>query len=70
MAQRNYDGTVTLKTRGALAYTPSSSGGGVTRPFARPGAPGGLNGAGGATQGGLLVRQKGAGYAGRSAYGA
>jgi len=63
-AERNSDGTVTMKTRGTLAYTPSA-GSSVGRAFVKPGAPGGLAGTG---VGGRMVRQKGAGYSGKSAY--
>lgn len=64
MATRNYDGTVTLKTRGSLAYTPRVAA--STKAYVKPGAPGGLTGS--ATSNGRLQRQKGAGYTGRSAY--
>lgn len=64
MATRNYDGTVTLKTRGAMSYTPKVAG--STTAYVKPGAPGGLTGS--ASGNGRLVRQKGAGYTGRSAY--
>ncbi len=65
MAQKNPDGTVTLKTRGALAYTPRAASS-VTRAYVKPGAPGGLSGSEGSN--GRLQRQKGAGYTGRSSY--
>lgn len=64
MAQRNYDGTVTLRTRGSLAYTPRVAGSTVA--YVKPGAPGGLTSS--ASSNGRLTRQKGAGYTGRSAY--
>jgi hypothetical protein len=63
MAQQNYDGTVTLKTRGSVAYTPTS-GSSIARSAMR--GPGKLSGTEGSN--GRLQRQKGAGYTGRSAY--
>ncbi len=65
MAVKNPDGTVTLKTRGSLAYNPRG-GSSIARAYVKPGAPGGLTGS--ATGNGRLVRQKGAGTSGRSAY--
>lgn len=65
MAQKNYDGTVTLRTRGSLAYTPTAQSS-IGRAYVKPGAPGGLTGSSGSN--GRLQRQKGAGYSARSAY--
>ena len=65
MAQRNYDGTVTMRTRGALSYMPTAQSS-VGRSYVKPGAPGGLTGVAGSN--GRMQRQKGAGYGGRSAY--
>ena len=63
MAQQNQDGTVTLKTRGSLAYTPAA-GSSITRSASRgPGVSGGSGG-----DNGRFTRQKGAGYTGTSAY--
>lgn len=65
MAERNYDGTVTMKTRGAMAYTPRASSG-IARGPVKAGAPGKL--AGSRSTDTRQTRQKGAGYAGRSAW--
>lgn len=65
MAEQNPDGTVTMRTRGSLAYTPTAQSS-IGTAYVKPGAPGGLTGSSGSN--GRLQRQKGAGYTGRSAY--
>ena len=63
MAQKNSDGTVTLKTRGSLAYAPRA-GSSITRSASR--GPG-VSGPGGGDNGRFAVK-KGSGYTGTSAY--
>jgi hypothetical protein len=63
MAEQNPDGTVTMKPRGSLAYTPTASSG-IVRSASR--GPGGLSGTSGSN--GRLQRAKGTAVGGTSAY--
>lgn len=65
MAQKNPDGTVTMRTRGSMAYNPRG-GSSIASAYVKPGAPGGLTGS--VASNGRFARQKGSGYSGRSAY--
>lgn len=62
MAQKNDDGTVTLKTRGSLAYTPTA-GGSISRSASR-----GVGVSGPTGSNPRLVKTKGSGYTGTTAY--
>lgn len=63
MAQRNADGTVTLRTQGSLAYNPSAA---ATTALSRPATAKKIGG-GGFAQSGRLTRQKGRTVAPKSA---
>lgn len=65
MAVRNSDGSVTVRTAGALAYTPRKSSS-IARAYVKPGAPGGLTG--NARTDRRYQKKVGQGVAGTSAY--
>jgi hypothetical protein len=65
MAQKNSDGTVTVRTAGMLAYTPRAASS-IGRAYIKPGAPGGLTGNARADR--RYQPKKGQTVAGTSAY--